>query len=522
MKRIFFRVATTLLVAAAATSGCARTEAPYRAVHPCKKATLAYEQAPTGAVAAARGEPTGEAYERPPEQPFATTQSRPVSTVSVDVDTASLSNTRRFVEQQHKLPPPQAVRIEEWVNAFDYGLAVPTEGRPFAVHTEVTDAPWRPGHKLARISLQSRRVSQEALPPMNLVFLLDTSGSMQAPNKLPLVQASLRMLVRRLRAQDRVAIVTYAGSAGLVLPATTGDRKKAILAAIDRLQAGGSTAGAAGIQLAYQVARAGARRGVNSRVILATDGDFNVGMSSDASLVRLIETQRDAGVFLTVLGFGAGNYKDSKMQKLADHGDGQHAYIDGLREAHKVLARQMGSTLLTVAKDVKVQVEFNPERVASWRLIGYDNRRMAARDFDDDRKDAGELGAGHSVTWLYEFVPKPSVARRGLRYHGNRGQDGSQEWCFVKLRHKAPTGGASTLQTSPVSDRAVPFAQASESTRFAAAVAEAGLVLSQSEHAGRATLASAMERASDALGTDLHGDRAAFVDLLRRARALSR
>ncbi len=453
----------------------------------------------------------------------------PLSTFSIDVDRASYSNIRRFISGGER-PPIDAVRIEEMVNYFTYDYPAPRGEHPFAVVTDVARAPWNPDHRLVRIGIQGKRVDLEALPPSNLVFLLDVSGSMQPANKLPLLKKSLRLLVNELRPDDRVAIVVYAGAAGLVLESTPGDRREEILDAIENLEAGGSTAGGAGIRLAYKVAADHFIEGGNNRVILATDGDFNVGASSDSEMTRLIEEKRDGGVFLTVLGFGTGNVKDSKMEAIADHGNGNYAYIDNLLEARKVLVTEMGGTLLTIAKDVKIQVEFNPTRVQAYRLIGYENRLLAAEDFNDDTKDAGELGAGHSVTALYEVVPAgaPSVDTGSvddLRYGPDGGDFGgasefgesSDELMFVKLRYKQPEGTRSRLIEHPVPDR---VASASADTRFAAAVAAFGMLLRESEYCGGFTLRDVSALARGALGEDPNGYRAEFVRLVEATREL--
>lgn len=466
-----------------------------------------------------------EDYDRIVENDFVAARETPLSTFSIDVDTASYANVRRFL-QGGALPPPDAVRIEELVNYFHYDLPRPTGDVPFAVHGEVSDAPWNANRRLVKLAMQSRAIPLESLPPTNLVFLLDVSGSMNQPNKLPLLQASFRLLVDQLRPQDSVAITVYAGAAGVVLPPTSGNDKGRILAAIDNLRAGGSTAGAEGIRLAYQVARERFRKDGNNRVILATDGDFNVGVSSDGELVGLIEQERKSGVFLTVLGFGMGNYQDAKMQKLADAGNGNHAYIDSLKEARKVLVSEMGGTLFTVAKDVKLQVEFNPARVKGYRLIGYENRRLADRDFDDDTKDAGELGAGHSVTAFYEIVPAGSsevvTGSAALKYQATAptGAAESQELLTVKLRWKAPDGDKSTLTDFVVPDAPRPLAETSVDFRFAAAVVEFGLALRNSAHRGNARLEDAAARAALALGPDLEGLRKDFVTLAQSAAAL--
>ena len=465
-----------------------------------------------------------EEYGHKDENPFFAVSAHPLSTFSIDVDRAAYSNVRRFL-LGGQAPPKDAVRIEELVNYFPYDYDGPTGDDPVAIHTELGPAPWKPQHQLLRIGLQARKVDLRGLPPSNLVFLLDVSGSMQEPNKLPLVKASITMLVNNLRHEDRVAIVVYAGSAGLVLPSTPGDEKAKILAAIDALEAGGSTAGGAGIKRAYDEAVANFIRGGNNRVILATDGDFNVGVSSDGELVRLIEDKRKSGVFLTVLGFGMGNLKDSKMEQLADHGNGNYAYIDNLLEAKKTLVHEMGGTLFTVAKDVKIQVEFNPARVRAYRLIGYENRLLADEDFTDDTKDAGEMGAGHSVTALYEIVPTgvaTDVTIRvpdSLRYQTVRTpRSGGAELGFVKVRYKQPDGDRSRLLTLPVSGE--PGRAASPEFRFQTAVAEFGLLLKGSAYRGVANFEEVIAAARGSLGADPDGYRAEFVKLAQAAQSL--
>jgi Ca-activated chloride channel family protein len=466
-----------------------------------------------------------EEYGHKDENPFLAVSAHPLSTFSIDVDRASYSNVRRFL-LGGQAPPKDAVRIEELVNYFPYDYAGPTGDDPVAIHSELAPAPWKPQHQLLRIGLQARKIDLRGLPPSNLVFLLDVSGSMQDPNKLPLVKASITMLVNNLRHEDRVAIVVYAGSAGLVLPSTPGDEKTKILAAIDALEAGGSTAGGAGIKRAYDEAVANFIRGGNNRVILATDGDFNVGISSDGELVRLIEDKRKSGVFLTVLGFGMGNLKDSKMEQLADHGNGNYAYIDNLLEAKKTLVHEMGGTLFTVAKDVKIQVEFNPARVRAYRLIGYENRLLAAEDFTDDTKDAGEMGAGHSVTALYEIVPTGAATDvtirvpDSLRYQTVRTprNAGGAELGFVKVRYKQPDGDRSRLLTHPVSGEA--GRSPSPEFRFQTAVAEFGLLLKSSAYRGVASYEEVIAAARASLGADPDGYRAEFVKLAQAAQSL--
>ncbi len=460
-------------------------------------------------------------YENAWQAPLAT----PLSTFSIDVDAASYTNIRRFVGDG-QLPPKDAVRIEEMINYFPYDYAEPSGEAPFSVTTELSAAPWHPGHRLALIGLQGRRIPMEALPPNNLVFLLDVSGSMDDPRKLPLVKSAFRLLVNQLRPQDKVAIVVYAGAAGLVLPPTSGDRKDIILDALERLEAGGSTAGAAGIQLAYETARKNFLTEGNNRVILATDGDFNVGVSSDGELTRLIEEERGHGVFLTVLGFGTGNLKDAKMEQLADKGNGHYAYVNDVLEARKVFVQELGATLLTLAKDVKIQVEFNPARVAAYRLIGYENRVMADKDFNDDAKDAGDLGAGHAVTALYEIVPVggPLDVKVGkvdyLKYQPNDPSDrqttvsgNEDEWMTVKLRYKDPKGSTSRLLARTVRGETL---NPSETFRFASAVAGVGMLLRDSEYKGRLSYAALVAQARAAMGPDRDGYRSEFVRLTEK------
>jgi Ca-activated chloride channel family protein len=473
----------------------------------------------------------GERYARIAEGRMAPTDQQPLSTFSIDVDTASYANVRRFLASG-RLPPPDAVRIEELVNYFRYDYPQPAGDVPFSVTVEAAACPWNPGRRLVRIGLQGRVVDRRERPAGNLVFLVDVSGSMGAPNKLPLVKQALAMLVEELTENDSVAIVTYAGDAGLKLPATSGDQKATILAAIESLSSGGSTHGSAGITLAYaQAAERFITGGVN-RVILATDGDLNVGVTSDEALVALIKEKAAGGTFLTVLGFGEGNLQDEKMEKIADNGNGVYAYIDGAREARKVLVEQLTGSTITIAKDVKIQVEFNPAQVASHRLLGYENRVMAAADFRNDRKDAGEIGAGHSVTALYEieltgeagggpatgaeplkYQPQPAAAPRAEAA-------ASRELLTVKLRWKRPDGDTSRLEEVPLADRGGAFEEASDDLRFAAAVAAFGMILRNSEHRGEATLPMVARIAGGSLGTDAGGWRAEFLDLVRKAESL--
>ncbi|MBW2261214.1 MAG: VWA domain-containing protein [Deltaproteobacteria bacterium] len=468
-----------------------------------------------------------EAYDHIVDNPFLAVAQNPLSTFSIDVDTASYSNVRRFLSQE-SMPPKDSVRIEEMVNYFSYDYAPPKGPDPFSVHVEVAQSPWSPGHRLARIGLKGREVEASARPPSNLVFLLDVSGSMTPPSKLGLLKKALKMLVGQLDERDRIAIAVYAGASGLVLPSTSCDDREAILDALSRLEAGGSTNGGEGIELAYETATKNFITGGVNRVILATDGDFNVGTTSQGDLQRLIEKKAETGVFLTVLGFGMGNLKDATLEKLADKGNGNYAYIDSLAEARKVLVEEMGGTLVTIAKDVKIQVEFNPERVHAFRLIGYENRLLAAEDFNDDTKDAGEIGAGHTVTALYEIVPAgqdvdlPGVDP--LKYQkpmGKTGAAASGELFTLKLRYKMPDGDTSKLIERPVTDIGESWAEASNDFRFAAAVAGFGMLLRDSSFKGTATYASILALAEKALGEDPRGYRKELLGLVSSAKKLS-
>jgi Ca-activated chloride channel family protein len=479
----------------------------------------------------------GESYEGAVESGFLRVTDARLSSFSVDVDTASYANVRRMLRDGQR-PPPDAVRIEEMVNYFRYAYPAPTGSDAFAVHVESSTCPWDAKHRLVRVALKGREIARAARPPMNLVFLLDVSGSMNQPNKLPLVQASMRMLLEELEERDTVAIVVYAGSSGLVLPPTSCEKKADIQRAIDDLRAGGSTNGAAGIQLAYDTARSAFISGGVNRVVLATDGDFNVGVTSREGLLALIEEQAKSGVFLTCLGYGMGNLKDATLEMLADKGNGNYGYVDSTREARKVLVDDASGTLVTIAKDVKIQVEFNPATVAAYRLVGYDNRRLADRDFADDTKDAGEVGAGHAVTVFYEVIPAggdvtPATTseEEPLRYGPKTASatpttpatpaDGvSRESLTVRVRWKEPTGTTSTKREFPFTDAGADYAKASADFRFAAAVAAFGLVVKQSPHRGTATLEAVAELATDGLASDPGGYRAEFAELVARARTL--
>ena len=467
-----------------------------------------------------------EAYDTLVDNPFFRPTDVPLSTFSIDVDTASYANVRRMLNAG-RLPPPDAVRIEEMINYFSYDYDAPSGEEPFSVNIEVNACPWQGEHRLVRIGLKGRDIDRDMRPATNLVFLLDVSGSMNQPAKLPLVRESMEMLVNHLTPDDCIGIVVYAGSSGLVLPSTYGYEKEKILDALDRLRAGGSTNGGQGIQLAYKVAQDNHIEGGVNRVILCTDGDFNVGVTSKGDLDRLIEEKRDSGVFLSVLGFGAGNWQDARMESLSNKGNGNFAYIDSLTEAKKVLVEEMVGTLVTIAKDVKIQVEFNPRMVGAYRLIGYANRLLEAQDFNDDTKDAGEIGAGHTVTALYEIIPPgvevPEADVDDLKYQKAADDvelTDSGELLTVKLRYKQPDGEVSTKMEYPVIDAGAGLVDASTDFQFAAAVASFGMLLRDSEYKGDATWATVLDLASAGLANDDHGYRAEFIGLAERARQL--
>lgn len=466
-----------------------------------------------------------EGYEQIVENRFLESTQNPLSTFSIDVDAASYANVRRFLNDG-QLPPAGAVRIEELINYFKYDYPQPSNGAPFSINTEIADCPWSRSHKLVLVGLQGRTIPVEQLPAANLVFLVDVSGSMMEENKLPLVQKALRLLVDQLRPQDKVSLVAYAGNAGLVLPATSGNNKATIKNAIDGLEAGGSTAGGQGIQLAYKIAAKEMVKGGNNRVILATDGDFNVGISSDDELLSLIEKEKQSGIFLSILGFGTGNYQDAKMQKLADKGNGNHYYIDNFSEARKVLGSEFGGTLFTIAKDVKIQVEFNPAQVQAFRLIGYENRMLNKEDFNNDKKDAGELGSGHTVTALYEVIPvgvKNDFLETvdPLKYQKGEAvklTTASKEWMTIKFRYKKPDEETSRLLVQVLDQPTRKIREASENLRFAAAVAEFGMLLRNSEFRQEADYEKAWQLARSAVGEDKEGYRAEFVRMILNAK----
>ena len=460
-----------------------------------------------------------ENYAKLSENNFETVSLNPLSTFSIDVDKAGYSNVRRLINNGERFPI-DAVKIEEMVNYFDYEYAQPTDEHPFSIHTEAASTPWNSDTKLVRIGLQGKKYKSEELPASNLTFLIDVSGSMSGTNKLPLLKSAFRLLINQLRGKDKVSIVVYAGAAGVVLKPTSGDDKTKILQALDQLQAGGSTAGGQGIELAYKLAQKNFKKNGNNRVILATDGDFNVGASSDKAMGKLIEQKRKDGVFLSVLGFGMGNYKDSKLEALADKGNGNHAYIDTMQEAQKVFGKEFGGTLYTIAKDVKIQVEFNPTKVQAYRLIGYENRLLADEDFVDDTKDAGELGSGHTVTALYEIIPvgvESSYVSKmdDLKYTDTKSKnDFSNELLTVKFRYKKPQG---TVSTEMVHILNTDSSEMSPDFKFASAVALFGMHLRKSGYNNDAALNVVIELAESGRGEDKQGYRAEFIRLVGSA-----
>ncbi|MBI1372330.1 MAG: DUF3520 domain-containing protein [Phycisphaera sp.] len=482
-----------------------------------------------------RGGFNREGFDAITDNPFKLVADAHFSTFSIDVDTASYANVRRMVMGENRLPPAGAVRIEEMINYFPYYYDEPQGDDPFSANVEVAAAPWNTSHRLVRIGLHGKNVMKER-PEANLVFLVDVSGSMNQPNKIGYVRQSLELLTKELDADDRIAIVVYAGAAGLVLDSTPVGEKEKILTALDRLRAGGSTNGGAGIQLAYKIATDHFVKGGINRVILCSDGDFNVGISDRASLIKLIEEKRESGVFLTTLGFGNGNLRDSQMEQLADKGNGAYNYIDSMREAKKVLCDELGGTLVTIAKDVKIQIDFNPAKVQAYRLIGYENRVLADEDFNDDRKDAGEIGSGHTVTALYEIVPV-GVELAGVEKPGkvddsvfqpkpvapaaNVPAELSDKLMLLKLRFKQPDGDTSVLRTFPVVDSGKKYDQATQDYKFAAAVAQFGMLLRNSPYKGSSNYDAVLELAGESIGKDKGGYRAEFVQIVEKAKALS-
>ncbi|NPA35511.1 MAG: DUF3520 domain-containing protein [Chlorobi bacterium] len=469
-----------------------------------------------------------EGYSTIHENGFRSATDNPLSTFSADVDRASYSNIRRYLNNG-SLPPEDAVRIEEMINYFNYNYKDNSMKHPFSVHTELAVCPWNKEHLLLKTGIKAKDIKKEELPPSNLVFLIDVSGSMQASNKLPLLKSSFTLLVDQLRPEDYVSIVVYAGAAGLVLEPTPGNRKEKILKAIENLQAGGSTAGGEGLRLAYQTAEKNFIHNGNNRIILATDGDFNIGESSNAAMERLIEEKRNKGIFISVLGFGTGNYKDDKMEIIADKGNGNYSYIDNIQEARKTLVSEFGGTLFTVASDVKFQIEFNPVKVAGYRLIGYENRLLNNEDFNDDKKDAGEIGAGHIVTVLYEIIPagtrdagKWIKSTDTLKYQNKNISENNfrNEWLTIKLRYKKPGAGKSTLITKTVQDKPETIDSASDNFRFAAAVAAFGMLLRNSEYIQQFSYNDAIQLASNSVKNDKEGFKSEMLRLMHTAQTL--
>jgi len=468
-----------------------------------------------------------EEYSKINDNMFLSPGTNPLSTFSIDVDAASYANVRRFLNSG-QLPYKDAVRIEELVNYFNYDYEDPKGEHPFSVTTEVSQAPWNPDHKLVHIGLQGKKLDYEDMKPCNLVFLVDVSGSMKSPNKLSLLKSAFKLLVKNLDDRDRIAIVAYAGAAGLVLPSTPATERSAILSALDKLEAGGSTAGGAGIKLAYKVAKENLIEDGNNRVILATDGDFNVGVSSTSELVRTIEEKRNDGIFLTICGFGMGNYKDGRMESISNAGNGNYFYIDNIMEANKVFVKEMRATLFTIAKDVKIQIEFNPAKVQAYRLIGYENRMLKSEDFNDDKKDAGELGAGHTVTALYEIIPvgvKSDFIKSVDELKYQKGQitnhASSDELMTVKLRYKKPKEDTSLLLSTVIKDQSTKLTKSSDNFKFSAAAAEFGMLLRDSEFKSKASYENVIELANTAKGKDTEGYRAEFVQLVKKASLLA-
>ena len=466
-----------------------------------------------------------EEYDLIRENEFLDAKQNPLSTFSIDVDNASYSNIRRYLD--YEMPPVDAVRIEEMINYFSYDYPAPKDAHPFSLSTEVAAAPWNAEHLLVHIGMQGKKLDLDNLKASNFVFLIDCSGSMSDTNKLPLLKKSLRILLDQLGQEDKVAIVAYAGAAGLVLPSTPATEKRKILRALDKLDAGGSTAGGQGIQLAYEVAKQNLIPGGNNRVILATDGDFNVGVSSSADLVRLIEEKRKDDIYLTNCDLGMGNYKDGRMEQISNAGNGNYFYIDDIRESEKVFGREMRANMFTIAKDVKMQVEFNPATVKAYRLIGYENRRLANEDFADDTKDAGELGAGHTVTALYEIIPQGSSEEvrttANLKYQQtslSKQAISGQDLLTLKLRYKPLDSEKSILLEEIVANMTKSFAASSQNFQFSAAVAGFGLLLRESQFKGDITYDRVASIARGSLGEDPNGDRADFVQLVRKASLL--
>ncbi|WP_111685562.1 vWA domain-containing protein [Winogradskyella tangerina] len=466
-----------------------------------------------------------EEYDRIYENSFQTVMQNPLSTFSIDVDNASYTNLRRFLNH-NELPPKDAIRIEEMINYFNYDYPQPEGEHPFSFTNEVSNCPWNTEHKLVHIGIQGKSLDYEDLKPSNLVFLVDASGSMSSSNKLPLLKKSFKLLLNELKDADRVAIVAYAGAAGLVLPSTKASEKATIINALDRIESGGSTAGGEGIELAYKIAKDHLIENGNNRVVLATDGDFNIGTSSTSELVRLIEEKRKEDIFLTICGFGMGNYKDGRMEQISNAGNGNYFYIDNIKEAKKVFSTEMRANMFTIAKDVKIQIEFNPNQVKGYRLIGYENRVMKDEDFNNDEKDAGELGAGHTVTALYEIIPANSeeqiASHDKLKYQKTKTTSASKndEMLTIKFRYKKPKGERSILITHTISDEGLELAQASNNFKFSAAVSGFGLLLRDSKFKGNTTYEMIRTLAKQGQGEDVNGYRQEFINMVETASLL--
>ncbi|MDI9310054.1 MAG: VWA domain-containing protein [Limnohabitans sp.] len=466
-----------------------------------------------------------ESYAQIEENKFENPQNKPLSTFSIDVDNASYTNIRRFINNGQAVPK-DAVRIEEMINYFSYNYPQPTDQHPFSINTEYSDCPWNTNHKLLKIGLQGKKVETDNLPPSNIVFLLDTSGSMSDENKLPLLKESMKVLVANLTSRDKVSIVAYAGAAGLVLSPTSGDEKNEIIDAFDNLSTGGSTAGGEGIELAYKIAQENFIKGGNNRIILATDGDFNLGVSSDNEMERLIEEKRKSGIYLTCLGYGMGNYKDSKMEILADKGNGNYAYIDTMQEANRVLGQEFKGTIFTIAKDVKIQIEFNPKYVQSYRLIGYENRKLNDEDFKNDEVDAGELGSGHTVTALYEIIPTGAESQYSptkLKYSAtdkNPIASSSDELATIKFRYKHPEETKSIEMIKEVAANVTNFSNASSDFKFCSSVAWFGLKLRDSKYIQNKNVDDIVALAKSGKENDADGYKAELVRLIKSSNNL--
>jgi Ca-activated chloride channel homolog len=499
----------------------------------CNKMTVACEMAVSSGYQSISKAPAinnmdfnTEDYSTIQENGFKSVLNQPLSTFSIDVDNASYSNIRRFINMG-QLPPKDAVRIEEMINYFNYDYKQPKGEKPFSVTTEIASCPWNINHNLLLIGLQGKEIGKENIPPSNLVFLLDVSGSMESPNKLPLVKSALKMLVNQLRPQDKVSIVVYAGAAGMVLDATPGSNKKKIIEAIDNLNAGGSTAGGEGLKLAYKIADENRIEKGNNRIILATDGDFNVGVSSDSEMEQIVTAEREKGIFITVLGFGMGNYKDNKLEIISDKGNGNYSYIDNLQEARKILIKEFGGTLFTIAKDVKLQIEFNPANVKAYRLVGYENRLLNAEDFKNDKKDAGEMGSGHQVTALYEIIPVgveesiPDIDP--LKYQKkervNNG-DNSNEVATLKFRYKKPDESSSIADSITIDEPKNKQAATSSNFKLTAGIAQFGMLLRNSEFKGNSTVENTVELIKTGRGNDEEGYIGEMIRMIESAQAL--